>query len=249
MHSANLSRYELLNLLDEIDATEGEWMSIYLRPESVVQRSERPNPIEPVADGVLAVAALLQDEAVQREVARFQTGVAVFRSAAVTHVLVPPFPLVQDTARLGRPETETLRELVTGDRRLAFVLVTWGAYVASLYRGASYVRHKQGTGHIHPHTKKGGSSQARYQRRTQGQRAEFLRRAGTHIDEEFGSETVEHLFFGGNRLIVGPLMEECRFVRRHAAVLSPRTRLVKRATLASLDGAVGRAYSSVWFRA
>ncbi len=249
VYSASLSRHELLNLLEEIDVAEGDWTSVYLRPQSVLPHAELATPFLPVLDGVLAIAQLLDDEVVQREVKRFGTGLVVFRSGGATHALVPPFPVEKDTGCLGRPDTGTLRELVTRRWHIAFVLVTWGAYVAGLYQGLSYVRHRQGTGHIHPHTKKGGSSQARYQRRTQGQRAEFLRRAGTHIDEEFGSETVDHLFFGGNRLIIGPLMEECQFVRRHAAVLAARTLLVKRATLSSLDGAVGQAYSSMWFRA
>ncbi|MCK9357665.1 MAG: hypothetical protein M0R22_11075 [Dehalococcoidia bacterium] len=248
MNGESLSRVELLQLLGDMDSATGEWLSVYLRPESVRPRSERPVLQSQVDERLIAVASLLDDEEVQRQVERYGTGLVVFQSMDATHAVVPPFPVLRDTACVGRPETEPLRELMGQPRRIVFVLVTWGAYVAGLYEGLRYVRHKQGTGHIHPHTKKGGSSQARYQRRTQGQRAEFLRRAGAHIDEEFGTEAVDHLFFGGNRVILKPLADECQFVRRHMPVLSPRTLLVKRATLASLDGALGQAYSSVRFR-
>lgn len=248
MNGESLNRVELLRLLDDLDSATGEWMSVYLRPESVRPRSERPVLQSQVDERLIAVASLLEDEGVRRQVERYGTGLVVFRSGEATQAVVPPFRVLKDSACVGRPETEPLRKLMEQPRRTVFVLVTWGAYVAGLYEGLRYVRHKQGTGHIHPHTKKGGSSQARYQRRTQGQRAEFLRRAGAHIDEEFGTEAVDLLFFGGNHVVLKPLSDECQFVRRHLPVLSPRTLLVKRATLASLDGALGQAYESVRFR-
>lgn len=249
MQSENLARFELLRLLDALDGAEGQWLTVFLRRDSVRPCPERTALMSPVDERVASVAAALEDEDVQRAAERYGTGLAVFQSPEATYIVVPPFPVLMDMARVGRPDTGPLRDLVERRHRIAFVLVTWGAYVAGLYEGLQYVAHKQGTGHIHQHTKKGGSSQARYQRRTQGQRAEFLRRAGGHIDDVFGEEEVDHLFFGGNRLILRPLTEECDFVRRHLPVLSPRTLLVKKATLSSLDGALGQAYSSVCFRA
>jgi len=248
MQSENLTRIELLRLLDELDSATGEWLSVFLRWDSVQPRMTPAMLLSAADECVVSVAAILEDEGVQRSVERYGTGLAVFRSLDATYAVVPPFPVLRDSARVGRPETGPLRELLEQRRCIAFVLVTWGAYVAGLYEGLQYVAHKQGTGHIHQHTKKGGSSQARYQRRTQGQRAEFLRRAGGHIDDVFGAEEIDYLFFGGNRLILRPLAEECDFVRRHLPVLSPRTLLVKRATLSSLDGALGQAYTSVSFR-
>jgi hypothetical protein len=248
MQNESVTRVELLKLLDDLDAVEGEWLTVFLRRDSIQPQAGRAALLSPIDERVVSAAAVLEDDGVQRAVERYGTGLVVFQSPGATHVVVPPFPVLKDSARLGSPETGPLRQLMEQRRRVAFVLVTWGAYVAGLFEGLQYVAHKQGTGHIHKHTKKGGSSQARYQRRTQGQRAEFLRRAGGHIDDVFGAEEVEHLFFGGNRLILRPLTEECDFVRRHLTVLSPRTLLVKRATLASLDGALGQAYSSECFR-
>jgi len=248
MQREDLTRVELLGLLDRLDQADGKWLSVFLRPESVGTRTEKSALLSPADECVISAAAILEYEDVQCMAERYGTGLAVFQSPDVTYVVVPPFPLMRDSAHVGRPETGALRELMVQHRRIAFVLVTWGAYVAGLFEGLNYVAHKQGTGHIHKHTKKGGSSQARYQRRTQGQRAEFLRRAGGHIDDVFGAEEIDHLFFGGNRLILRPLAEECEFVKHHLSALSPRTLLVKKATLSSLEGALGQAYTSVCFR-
>ena len=235
-------------LLRELDAAPGEWVSVYLRPESVQGHPARLVLTSKVDPRLLEVASLIEDEPLQKELARFGTGLALFHQGGTTIAVAPPFPVTQDEVTTGRPHVGPLRELVEQPRRTVLVLATWGAYVVALHDGDALIRYKKGTGHIHPPHKKGGSSQARFARRTENQRAEFLKRVGGHIDEELGQERVEHIFFGGNRLILRPLMEESRFLRDHVTTISPRTLLVKRATLDTMGPALTDAYSSVVFR-
>ena len=248
MDAHRIGRRQLLALLHELADAQGEWISVYLRPSTVENRQTRPvleSRVEPL---LLEAASAVEDDEVQREAARYGTGLAVFHDGETTIAIVPPFDVTQDEVRKGQPHVQPLLDLLAHPGRNLFVLVTWGAYVLALYDNETFVRHKKGTGHIHPPHKKGGSSQARFARRTEGQRAEFLRRVGGHIDDQMAQEPVQHIFFGGNRLILKPLMDESRFLRDHASLMASRTLLVKRATLDTLPGAVADAYGAVVLR-
>ncbi len=248
MESQRLGRVHLLRLLAQLEEETEDWDTVYLRNDTLGARQPRPVFATDTDHRLLQVDTLLEDEHLRRELAKYATGMVLFHSTSTTYVIAPPFQVQSDLVSSGRPDTKPLRQMMEHPHRIALVLVTWGAYVAALYRGTELQQHKQGTGHIHPPHKKGGSSSARFARRTEEQRREFLKRAGNRIDERFGDETVDYVFFGGNRLILRPLAGHSRFVEKSASVLSPRILDVKRGKLAALDGALAEAYSSVLFR-
>jgi len=248
MDNQRISRAQLIDLLERLSAAAGEWLTVYLQPASVREHSERVVLSSRVDPRLLDAAKVIDDDTVQREAARNGTGLALFHGPESTYAIVPPFPSQQGGVVLGAPQVGPLRDSVEQPGRTALVLVTWGAYVVALFDAAALVRYKKGTGHIHPPHRKGGSSSARFARRTENQRAEFLRRVGGHIDEELGQERVEHIFFGGNRLVLGPLTKESRFLREHRHLVSPRVLLVKKATLDTMDAALSDAYSAVVLR-
>ncbi len=248
MESQRLGPVHFLRLLAQLDEETGDWDTVYLRKDTLSARQPRPVFASDTDQRLLHVDTLVEDEHLHRELVKYGTGLVLFRSAGATYAIAPPFSVKSDLVSTGRPDTKPLREMMEHPHRIALVLVTWGAYVAALYRGTELQQHKQGTGHIHPPHKKGGSSSSRFARRTEEQRREFLKRAGNRIDERFEGETVDYVFFGGNRLILRPLAGHSRFVRNSAPVLAPRILDVKRAKLGTLDGALAEAYSSVLFR-
>src|SRR3989304_3900818 len=87
--------------------------------------------------------------------------------------------------------------------------------------------------------RKGGSSSKRFARRTEGQRKEFLRRVAGHIEEEFKGYILEGLFFGGNRLILKPLLQECPYLGARAGLVSSRIINVRYADREALLGSIG----------
>ncbi len=248
MESQRLGRVHLSRLLSQLEEETGDWDTVYLRNDTLSARQIRPVFASDVDHRLLLVDTLVEDEYLRRELTKYATGLVLFHSHGATYAIAPPFSVKSDMVGTGRPDTKPLREMMEHPHRIVLVLVTWGAYVAALYRGTELQRHKQGTGHIHPPHKKGGSSSARFARRTEEQRREFLKRAGNRIDERFGDEAVDYVFFGGNRLILKPLAGHSRFVRESAPLLAPRILDVKRGKLAALDGALAEAYSSVLFR-
>ncbi len=248
MESQRLGRVHLLRLLAQLEEETGDWDTVYLRSDTLSARQVRPVFAADTDHRLLHVDTLMEDEHLHRELAKYATGLVLFHSAGATYAIAPPFPVKSDLVTSGKPDTKPLREMMEHPHRIALVLVTWGAYIAALYRGTELQHYKQGTGHIHPPHRKGGSSSARFARRTEEQRREFLKRAGNRIDEQLEHEAVDCIFFGGNRLILKPLAGHSRFVKRSEPVLSPRILDVKRAKLDTLEGALAEAYSSALFR-
>ena len=247
MQNKRLPRTELLSLLSDLDAATVEWDTVCLRSDSVTSRATRSGFESEKDQRLLMVDTFMEDEHLTRELARYGTGLVVFHSEEASFAIVPPFSISENLVSSGKPLTEPLHSLLERPHRIMLVLVTWGAYIAALYEGTTYQRHKKGTGHIHPPHKKGGSSSARFARRTEEQRKEFLKRAGNRIDEAFREESVDYMFFGGNRLILKPLTEYSNVIKNSRSQLSPRTLNVKRGTLDVIDDALRDAFTSVIF--
>jgi len=248
LEGTQITQTATLRLLSELDASTDQWTSIYLTPKSAQPRMSRIYSEQTTDPRVVKIAGIIEDDGVQRVLERFFTGLVLFHSDAATHVFVPPLPIAEDAATRGAPNTAPLRTMLETAYRTAIVLVTWGAYVLALYEGSDMLVYRKGTGHIHKHHKKGGSSQGRFQRRTEEQRREFLKRAGIRIDEYLGDQKVDHLFFGGNRLILGPLRAQSRFMREHAHITSIRTLQAKKGDRDALEAAIYEAYSSIHFQ-
>ncbi|MFC1874954.1 Vms1/Ankzf1 family peptidyl-tRNA hydrolase [Chloroflexota bacterium] len=96
------------------------------------------------------------------------------------------------------------------------MLVTWGSYGLGVFKGDKPLEYKTGTGYIHKRHRKGGRSQKRFARRTEEQKKDFLRKVANHIDERFKVYNLERISFGGNRLLLQPLLEESPYLSSKA---------------------------------
>ena len=248
MQSTHMSRARLLRFLEELEQTQDEFITVYLTTASMQAPTSTLLPLNVTDSRLSAISEAIEDEDVQRDARRYGTGLVVFYSEESLHAVVPPLPVQQDRALEGKPDTGALREMVGDSYHVALVLVTWGAYNAAVFQGMERKHGKKGTGHIHPHHKKGGSSQGRFQRRTEEQRREFLKRVGARIDAEFEGEEVDYVFFGGNRLILRPLKEHSLFMRRAEHRLIHRVLNVKRADREAMDTAIEDAFTSIVLR-
>ena len=248
LEGQQITKTATLRLLSELEASEEEWTTIYLTPQSAQPRMSRLFSERTADPRVVEIAGIIEDGAVQRALERFYTGLVLFHSKDAVHALVPPLAIREDAATRGPANTTPLREMLEVTYRTVIVLVTWGAYILALYEGSDMLVYRKGTGHIHKHHKKGGSSQARFQRRTEEQRREFLKRAGTRIDEYLGGQQADHLFFGGNRLILRPIRAQSRFMNENADITSVRTLQAKRGDRDTLEAAIYEAYSSMHFQ-
>jgi hypothetical protein len=178
---------------------------------------------------------------------KYGTGAAIFWGGLGKQIVLPSFPIAQNEVSEGKCDTSVLHEVMDGKYLIGVVMVTWGWYALGLFDGSNMVECKIGTGYIHKKHKKGGRSQKRFARRTEEQKKDFLRRVGNRIDERFGSYLPDHIFFGGNRLILKPLIQESRYLQTRTDKILPRILNVRYANREALVGSLAEINKSLVF--
>lgn len=182
------------------------------------------------------LSMFFNDKIICREAEKYNTGMAIFwQEIGPTYLVLPPFPVNEDKVIFGSFEVSGLHEIMDKQYTLGVTLVTWGSYAVGVFHDNSLSNSKVGTGHIHKEHKKGGSSQKRFARRTVEQRNEFLRKVSRRVEEIFRDHSLDYIFFGGNRLICKPLLQDCKYLQTHSTKLSKRMINVERANQQSLE--------------
>ncbi len=215
------TKRRLLDFLAEIEGSPENYLTIYVTPLSFLcNRTDTEVELSPFAGEIrtaLCAPAILQ------EAQRYGTGAVIFWSESGNKLIViPPFALPEDRVFHGRPETSLLCRFLEKERLLGLVLVTWGSYALGVFKGDKLVESKTGTGYIHKRHRKGGRSEKRFARRTEEQKRDFLRRVANRIEERFGGYRPEQILFGGNRLILKPLIDESSYLRSEVQQISKR---------------------------
>lgn len=247
MEAHHLSRSDLHATLNRLEQELVPHLTVYMEPRSFpsllldAARQRSSN----ISDELWHLAA---SENVQQAASRYRTGAVVFwRNGHTKLLILPPFPVQQDAVLTGTPDTTHLRTLMNTPRVLGVVLITWGSYAVAVIQQDRLVTQKCGTGHIHKKHKKGGSSQKRFARRTEEERRDFLKRVATRVDERFVGYRLDWIFFGGNRLILGPLTPLSTELASARDIISPRVLEVRRADHHALKRSVGQIYTSLAF--
>jgi len=247
MEQIILNRSSLLQLLDQFQAESQDCITVYLTQDSLRRLAgeirSRPVVIPEEAREVL------EDESILQATGRYESGLVLIQSAGGNGIVVlPPFNIAEDRVSQGAVDTSPLRQLLEQERLIGMVLVNWGSYAVGVFQGNTLVSSKVGSGHIHKRHKKGGSSQKRFARRTEEQKKEFLGRAANRVEQIFHGYQMEHIFFGGNRLILKPLLNESVYMMSHAAQISPRHLHARYNNHESLLSSLEDVYKSLCFR-
>jgi len=161
--------------------------------------------------------------------------------------VLPPFPIGENKISLGKPDIAPLQEILERKYTIGVILVTWGSYAMGIFQGDNLVESKTGTGYIHKEHKKGGSSQKRFARRTEEAKRDFLRKVAHRIEERFENQTLDYIFFGGNRLILKPLSKESKYIESEANKICGRTLDVRHADRKALDHSLSEINTSLAF--
>jgi len=199
------------------------------------------------ADSLAEIEQAARTEAIMDSVKRYGTGAAIFWSQIDKHILLPPFPFAANQISEGKLDPSLLHQAIDQKYLVGVVMVTWGWYALGMFDGGNLVESKVGTGYIHKRHKKGGWSQKRFARRTEEQKKDFLRRVGNRIEERFGGYRPDYIFFGGNRLILKPLIQESRYLQARTDIISPRVLDVRYADREALAGSLNEINSSLVF--
>jgi len=246
VEQATLTKKKLCDLLAQLEASPEDYLTHYIRPSSLPGYGSNAG-VEP-APFAEEITEALGNEIIVREAQRYGTGVVIFWSEGENKLIVfPPFPVPEDRVMQGRPDTSLLRHILQKDCTLGVVLVTWGSYALGIFKGDNLVQSKTGTGYIHKRHRKGGRSEKRFARRTEEQKEDFLRKVANRIEERFKSYALEQIFFGGNRLILKPLLQECPYLRSQVDRISKRLLNVRYADREALLGSLEDVNKSLVF--
>ena len=241
-----LSITRLLEFLSQIETSDQDYVTVYADADSFpAYVSKAVRSYGERADDMIAAS---ESDEVVREARRYGTGAVLFWTGrGEGSIIIPAFEVQECTFSTGKPEARSLRDLLEKRRRIGIALVTWGTYALGIVDEEELVDWKIGTGHIQKRHRKGGSSQARFARRTEDQKMHFLRRVSSRITERFGSHRLDVVFLGGNRLIPGPLLEECDLLRANASLIARRFLSARSADRTALREAVKSVHSSTLF--
>ena len=245
MKQTTFSKKSLIDFLAEIQGNPEDCLTVYITPSSFRRSISDLLETLPFAN---EVAEAFGTEAVFREAQRYGTGLVIFWSERKNRLFVlPPFTVPEDKVVQGRPHTMPLCDALQRERTVGFVLVTWGSYALGVFQGDNLVESKIGTGYIHKPHRKGGRSQKRFARRTEEQKKDFLRKVANRTEERFRAYPLEQVFFGGNRLILKPLLQECPYLGSQVDRISKRLLTVRYADREALLGSLEDVYRSLVF--
>ncbi len=201
-----VNRGRMASFLDGLEEIpESSTLSVYIPPGLSMQE------INDITEST-EVPALPAE--VVRAVTGSGTGAVIFRSSRRNCLVMPPFPVKEKVVFSGYA-TEPLRSLLARDFTVGLVLVHLGTYAVGVCQGEKLVSSKVGTGLVHGRTRKGGSSQQRFQRRRENQSRQFLERVCGHAMEHIRpyEDTLDYLLYGGPRQTVLRLRKECPFLK------------------------------------
>jgi Actinobacteria/chloroflexi VLRF1 release factor len=200
-----LGRLKALGFLDELAATEGKAISVYI-PQGTPQAG-----VENLLGKVFAATVI--PPGVAEAITGSGMGAALFWSPPQTHLVLPPFPIAEEYIT-DSYDVGPLRSLLSQDLLIALVLVRLGAYSIGICQGTELIDSKTGTGLVHARHKKGGSSQARFARHRGKQIEQFLVRVCGHVREhiEPHARSLDYLVYGGARTTILLLRKQCPFL-------------------------------------
>jgi hypothetical protein len=234
MSSRLYTKTDLHRFLSSLEASNGDFLTVYVTPDSFPEYIDSLGPSEKYSE----IKEAVRSDEVVRNAARYGTGAAIFWSGSDKHIVLPAFPVTVNCKSEGGIDLSVIHSVIDRRYLIGVVMVTWGWYALGMFDGGSLVECKTGTGYIHKEHKKGGSSQKRFARRTEEQKKDFLRRVANRIEERLGSYLPDCIFFGGNRLILKPLVQECRYLQTRTDKISPRIINVRYANREALTGSL-----------
>ena len=233
--------------LSSLEASAEDFVSVYITPTSFPDYAEALTPGKKYDAYATEIKEAIKTEAVIDGARKYGTGAAIFWGELSKQIILPAFPIAENQISVGKLDDSVLHGVL--DRRyvIGVVMITWGWYALGMFDGSSLVECKTGTGYIHKKQKKGGRSQKRFARRTEEQKKDFLRRVSNHIEERFGSFLPDRIFFGGNRLILKPLIQESRYLQTRSDKIAPRILNVRYADREALVGSLAEITKSLVF--
>jgi hypothetical protein len=223
MQSRFFTKAGLVRFISSLEACAEDTVTVHIAANSFPDYADRLSLGPEYDEYASEIKEAVKTEVVISGAGKYGTGAAIFwNGIGNKHIILPPFPIAENKVSIGKPDVSALYEVLERRYVIGVVLVAWGSYALGVFDAGNLVACKTGTGYIHKKHRKGGRSQKRFARRTEEQKKDFLRRVGNRIEERFSSFTPDYIFFGGNRLILNPLIQESKYLQAKVGKISPR---------------------------
>ena len=218
-----LTKRKLYSLLAKLKTSPGDYITLYAKPSSFPHYLDGLSLQPKCRIYADEIKGSVKIKTVVQGAEKHNTGAAIYwPKNGNKYIVLPPFAITEDKVSIGELDTSLLYEALEQEYIMGVMLVTWGSYSIGVFDHDNLIELKTGTGHIHKEHRKGGRSEKRFARRTEEQKKDFLRRVSNRIEERFKNYYLDYIFFGGNRLILKPLLKECKYLELRVHRISGR---------------------------
>ena len=148
-------------------------------------------------------------------IAKSETGAVLFWNGTSCRLILPPFPVSEDT-QSPRWDPGPLQRILESEYLIGVLLLRLGRYAVGVYQGRTLLASKVATKFVHGRHRAGGSSQARFARRREKQAHELYYKACRELQERFTpfKETLDYIFLGGEKTTLESFQQRCPFLAK-----------------------------------
>ncbi len=218
--------------------------SAYLRPGEAQRFLE--------ASGPEGTAWWQRLRRMERTVLKSDTGIVALRAGCRALVIVPPFPLPENSLAPAWDASPLLALLGT-EYTIGVVLLRLGRFSVAWYQGERLLSSKTDARYVKGRHHAGGTSQKRFQRIREGQMRRLYDKTCEAVQRQFGpiADQLDYVLLGGEKFTLDGFLKACPYMERwRDKILGRRlnVRDPKRDTLQRVAGMLSesRVYHLEW---
>ncbi len=143
-------------------------------------------------------------------------------------------------------ELHSIKEIFKRQLTIGVVLLRLGYYAVGIFRGDELVVSKSGSRYVHGRHKKGGSSQARFQRIRNKQAFEIYKKTCEVTRGQFVpyERYIDHIFLGGESHVLGDFIDVCTYLHKHKRIVADKILEIRRPGQKALEGILRQIWTS-----
>ena len=184
-------------------------------------------------------------EVLKSDVRTKSHGSIVFWSDLVKLIINPPV-FFSENVSSGHFEFQSLKQIFKKQLTIGVVLLRLGYYAVGLFRGDRLIVSKSGSRYVHGRHKKGGSSQARFQRIRNKQAFEIYKKTCAISRKQFEpyEKDIDYIFLGGESHVLRRFIDACPYLSNHRDILSDKILEIRRPGHKVLEGILRKVWMS-----
>ncbi len=172
-------------------------------------------------------------------------GLIVIWSDPVKLLINPP-KFFSENVSEGSFELHAMKDIFKRQLTIGVVLLRLGYYAVGIFRGDKLAVSKSGSRYVHGRHKKGGSSQARFQRIRNKQAFEIYKKTCDITRGQFVpyERDIDHIFLGGESHVLGGFIDVCPYLHKHKRIIADKILEIRRPGQKALEGILRKIWTS-----